>query len=73
MNIFEYLEGNYSEAGFVPAAPSRAVNFTPGSSEKYQEILARVERGEELFHRDDVNFLSRSENDEIPGLFFRRT
>jgi len=68
MNIFEYLESHYDEDGFVPAEASYPVPEPPGSQGKFAAMLARVERGEDLFHPLDSGLPVDRESD---GNFFR--
>ena len=68
MNIFKYLETHHDEDGFTPCEASFPVAGPPGSGEKFWAIVARAERGEELFHPLDSNLPLDREGD---GNFFR--
>ena len=68
MNIFEYLVLNLGDAGFEPEVSEHPVTALPGSRAKFLAMVARIERGEELFHPMDQGLLSDREAD---GEFFR--
>lgn len=54
-NIFEAiykLRGTHFEADFIPRR-GRPTQFEPGTAEKVNVIMGRLERGETLFHPDD--------------------
>lgn len=68
MNIFEYLEVHHDEDGFIPCEASQPVADLPGSSAKFWAIVARVERGEDLFHPLDNDLPCDRESS---GDFFR--
>lgn len=54
-NIFEAiykLRGTHYEADFIPKV-GKPTKFEPGTAEKVDVIMKRLERGEALFHPDD--------------------
>jgi hypothetical protein len=53
-NVFEELLLVNHDEDFYPSTISQPTTAPPGSSEKIEVLAKRVERGEDLWHRDDV-------------------
>lgn len=60
-SIVDHIRQTGDCSGFAPKPASEPCSYRPGSEDKIQLLMARVEAGEELFHDDDVTCLAKSE------------
>jgi hypothetical protein len=51
--VFDYVTEHSTDEDYRPREVSRATSCMPGSPEKIDVLSARVQRGEELWHRKD--------------------
>lgn len=56
-SINEWVAARSAEHGFEPRVKPKATTAEAGSPEKVEVLRMRVERGEELWHQDDPQYL----------------
>lgn len=52
-NLFDYLETWSSDDGFHPKPANESTQCEPGSIEKIEVLISRLNNNEELWHPDD--------------------
>jgi len=64
MNIFEFVEKNGDAEGFIPSGPptdepTKSFDYLSESERmaRLNQLRGRLERGEELFHPEEINII----------------
>ena len=54
MNIHEHLRSRNSDMGWEPPHECIPTDTRPGTAERVKVYISRLQRGENLFHPDDL-------------------